>query len=216
MKPPILADLLDRSIATASNKAFSTELICVIPRLRSYARSLVRDRDAAEDLVQDTLLKAWTARESFQMGSNLRAWLFTILRNIFFSQRRRARFHGEYDELIAERLLATPEHQSVHVELNDALGALDRLPVAQREALRLVTLDGLAYEQAAAMMGISLSAFKSRVARGRVMLQALLKGEARSFEPTLIDQDDSAAPERSALRGVWAAAKAAGRPLLIG
>lgn len=219
--PPIFTDLLDRidqSMAKASAKAFAAELAGVMPRLRSYAHSLVRDRDAAEDLVQETLLKAWAARASFQADTNFRAWMSTILRNIFFSQQRRARFHGEYDEFDAERRLATPERQSAHVELNDVLGALERLPDTQQEALRLVAIDGVAYDQAAAMTGISLPAFKSRVARGRAGLQALLQGEARL--PVSMSAESAAAVPIArgspVLRGAWAAAKAAGRPLMIG
>jgi RNA polymerase sigma factor (sigma-70 family) len=117
---------------------FKDQLALVIPHLRAFGRSLSGSRDLADDLVQETLLKAWAARRRFQAGTNMRAWTFIILRNLFLSQMRRARFKGEWDELTASKLLAAPASQDKHIELGDMQRALLHLPQPQREALILV------------------------------------------------------------------------------
>jgi RNA polymerase sigma-70 factor (ECF subfamily) len=157
-----------------SDEAFKDELARVIPHLRAFGRSLSGNRDLADDLVQETLLKAWAARQRFQAGTNMRAWTFIILRNLFLSQMRRARFKGEWDDVTANRLLAAPASQDRHVELGDMQRALMHLPQPQREALILVGAGGFAYEEAAAICGCAVGTIKSRVARGRVALEALL------------------------------------------
>jgi RNA polymerase sigma-70 factor (ECF subfamily) len=148
-----------------SDTEFKAELAQVIPHLRAFGRSLSGNRDLADDLVQETLLKAWAARKRFQAGTNMRAWTFIILRNLFLSQMRRARFKGEWDELTASKLLAAPASQDRHVELGDMQRALLHLPQPQREALILVGAGGFA---------CAVGTIKSRVARGRVALEALL------------------------------------------
>jgi RNA polymerase sigma-70 factor (ECF subfamily) len=153
---------------------FKTQLAQVIPHLRAFGRSLSGSRDLADDLVQETLLKAWAARKRFQAGTNMRAWTFIILRNLFLSQMRRARFKGEWDELTASKLLAAPASQDRHIELADMQRALLHLPQPQREALILVGAGGFAYEEAAEICGCAVGTIKSRVARGRVALEALL------------------------------------------
>ena len=130
-------------------------------------------RDLADDLVQETLLKAWAARKRFQAGTNMRAWTFIILRNLFLSQMRRARFKGEWDDITASKILAAPASQDRHVELGDMQRALLHLPQPQREALILVGAGGFAYEEAAEICGCAVGTIKSRVARGRVALEAL-------------------------------------------
>lgn len=157
-----------------SDDEFKAELARVIPHLRAFGRSLSGNRDLADDLVQETLLKAWAARKRFQAGTNMRAWTFIILRNLFLSQMRRARFKGEWDELTASKLLAAPASQDRHVELGDMQRALLHLPQPQREALILVGAGGFAYEEAAEICGCAVGTIKSRVARGRVALEALL------------------------------------------
>ncbi|HEV2748381.1 MAG TPA: sigma-70 family RNA polymerase sigma factor [Allosphingosinicella sp.] len=153
---------------------FKDQLAQVIPHLRAFGRSLSGSRDLADDLVQETLLKAWAARKRFQAGTNMRAWTFIILRNLFLSQMRRARFKGEWDELTASKLLAAPASQDRHVELGDLQRALMHLPQPQREALILVGAGGFAYEEAAEICGCAVGTIKSRVARGRVALETLL------------------------------------------
>jgi RNA polymerase sigma-70 factor (ECF subfamily) len=157
-----------------SDPEFKTQLAQVIPHLRAFGRSLSGSRDLADDLVQETLLKAWAARQRFQAGTNMRAWTFIILRNLYLSQMRRARFKGEWDDLVADRILAAPASQDRHVELGDMQRALMHLPQPQREALILVGAGGFAYEEAAEICQVAVGTIKSRVARGRVALEALL------------------------------------------
>jgi RNA polymerase sigma-70 factor (ECF subfamily) len=164
-----------------SDDEFKAELVLVIPQLRAFGRSLSGNRDLADDLVQETLMKAWAARARFQAGTNMRAWTFIILRNLFLSQMRRSRFTGEWDDLTADRLLAAPAGQDRQIELGDVQRALQHLPQTQREALILVGAGGFAYEEAADICGVAVGTIKSRVARGRVALEALLVGN--TLEP---------------------------------
>lgn len=157
-----------------SDAEFKAQLAQVIPHLRAFGRSLSGNRDLADDLVQETLMKAWAARLRFQAGTNMRAWTFIILRNLYLSQMRRARFKGEWDDLVADRILAAPASQDKHVELGDMQRALLHLPQPQREALILVGAGGFAYEEAAEICGVAVGTIKSRVARGRVALEAVM------------------------------------------
>jgi RNA polymerase sigma factor (sigma-70 family) len=157
-----------------SDGDFKDQLALVIPHLRAFGRSLSGNRDTADDLVQETLMKAWAARKRFQAGTNMRAWTFIILRNLYLSQMRRARFKGEWDDLVAEKMLAAPAGQDRHVELGDLQRALLHLPQPQREALILVGAGGFAYEEAAEICGVAVGTIKSRVARGRVALETIL------------------------------------------
>jgi len=158
-----------------SDAEFKNELAAVIPHLRAFGRSLSGSRDMADDLVQETLMKAWAARERFQAGTNMRAWTFIILRNHFLSQMRRSRFKGEWDDLVADRMLAAPASQDKQIELADLQRALLQLPSSQREALILVGAGGFAYEEAAEICGVAVGTIKSRVARGRAALEHLLE-----------------------------------------
>lgn len=160
---------------TLSDEEFKKELAAVIPHLRAFGRSLSGNRDVADDLVQETLLKAWAARSRFQAGTNMRAWTFIILRNHYLSQMRRSRFRGDWDDLAADRLLAAPAGQDKHVELSDMQRALLQLPQPQREALILVGAGGFAYEEAAEICGVAVGTIKSRVARGRAALEQILE-----------------------------------------
>ncbi|TPG13132.1 sigma-70 family RNA polymerase sigma factor [Sphingomonas oligophenolica] len=170
-----------------SDPEFKTQLAQVIPHLRAFGRSLSGNRDVADDLVQETLLKAWAARQRFQAGTNMRAWTFIILRNLYLSQMRRARFKGEWDDLVADKILAAPANQDRHVELGDMQRALMHLPQPQREALILVGAGGFAYEEAAEICQVAVGTIKSRVARGRVALETILTDNslsARRDHPT--------------------------------
>ncbi|TXC68086.1 sigma-70 family RNA polymerase sigma factor [Sphingorhabdus soli] len=172
---------------TLSDDDFRVELGSVIPHLRAFGRSLSGNRDTADDLVQETLLKAWAARRRFRAGTNMRAWTFIILRNLFLSQMRRSRFKGEWDDLVAEKTLAAPASQDRHVDLSDMHRALQILPQAQREALILVGAGGFAYEEAAEICGVAVGTIKSRVARGRTALEDLMQSgklPARSTSAT--------------------------------
>nr|WP_255602384.1 sigma-70 family RNA polymerase sigma factor [Polymorphobacter megasporae] len=183
--PPMFADLLAK-LGEGEEKAvyvrpealsdgdFKTQLAQVIPHLRAFGRSLSGSRDLADDLVQETLLKAWAARDRFQAGTNMRAWTFIILRNLFLSQMRRARFKGEWDDFTADRLLAMPAGQDRQIDLSDLQRGLLQLPQAQREALILVGAGGFAYEEAASICNCAVGTIKSRVARGRAALEIIL------------------------------------------
>lgn len=154
--------------------AFRTGLLASAPSLRRFAMSLTRDYTAAEDLVQDTLMKAWRPQRQFEAGTNLDAWLFTILRNQFYAGARRSwREVSGTDGAHGARLTSAPE-QMGHLDLKDAQAALSRLSADMREALLLVTIEGMDYEQAAAAMGCQVGTIKSRVCRARQKLAALL------------------------------------------
>ena len=168
-------DILNERTAL-SDDDFRTQLAGVIPQLRAFGRSLSGNRDFGDDLVQETLLKAWAARDRYEAGSNLRAWTFIILRNLFLSQMRRNRFRGEWDDVIAEKILSAPAGQDKHVELGDLNRALQYLPEPQREALILVGAGGFSYDEAAEICGVAVGTIKSRVARGRVALEAVMMG----------------------------------------
>ena len=169
-----------------SDAEFKRQLAEVIPHLRAFGRSVSGNRDLADDLVQETLMKAWAARSRFHGGTNMRAWTFIILRNLYLSQMRRTRFRGEWDDLVADRILAAPASQDKQIELGDMQRALMHLPQTQRESLILVGAGGFAYEEAAEICGVAVGTIKSRVARGRVALEALLSGNdmpSRTNEP---------------------------------
>lgn len=168
------ADSTGNQVALSDDE-FKRELVAVIPHLRAFGRSLSGSRDLADDLVQETLMKAWAARSRFQAGTNMRAWTFIILRNHFLSQARRARFKGEWDELVADRLLSAAAGQDKQIELADLQRALLQLPQSQREALILVGAGGFAYDEAADICGVAVGTIKSRVARGRTALEQILE-----------------------------------------
>jgi RNA polymerase sigma-70 factor (ECF subfamily) len=157
-----------------SDREFKDCLASAIPHLRAFGRSLCGNKDMADDLVQETMLKAWAARGRFEAGTNFKAWTFTILRNLYFSQVRRRRFVGEWDELAADRLLAAPASQDKVIELRDLMRALQQLPAHQREALILVGAGGLSYEETAEITGVAVGTIKSRVARARAALEAIM------------------------------------------
>ncbi|MFM8701019.1 MAG: sigma-70 family RNA polymerase sigma factor [Hyphomicrobiales bacterium] len=151
-----------------------TEMLKAIPSLRAFAISLCGNSDGADDLVQETLVKAWANIGSFTEGSNMPAWLFTILRNVFYSQYRKRRREvddpeGEY----ASKLASAPDQHS-HMEFMDLKAALQKLPADQREALILVGASGLSYEDAASICGCAIGTMKSRVNRARGRLAELL------------------------------------------
>jgi RNA polymerase sigma-70 factor, ECF subfamily len=149
-------------------------LLGLIPNLRAFAVSLCGDIEHADDLVQETLFKAWDHIESFQEGTNLRAWLFTILRNTYFSEcRRRHRELQDPDGSKAAALAVYP-NQDAHIDMEDLRTALDLLAPEQREALTLVAAAGFSYEEAAAISGCAVGTIKSRVNRARCKLVDLL------------------------------------------
>ena len=159
--------------------AFKDELLALVPFLRAFARSLSGRTEGADDLAQETLVKAWQSRESFVAGTNMKAWLFTILRNQFYSERRRAWRQTPWDADAAERVAGNNGGQAWAAELSDMARALSVLPPEQREALILVGAGGFAYEEAAKISHCAVGTVKSRVARARKALLALLDGEQK-------------------------------------
>ncbi len=150
------------------------ELLAAIPSLRAYAYSLTADWDRTDDLVQDTITRAWAGMDRFERGSNLNAWLFTILRNQLYAvHRKRRREVEDPDGSYAARLRTHPEQPS-HLDFEDFRRALAKLPVNHREALILVGAEGLSYEEAAAVCGAPAGTIKSRLSRGREKLVQLL------------------------------------------
>jgi RNA polymerase sigma-70 factor (ECF subfamily) len=150
------------------------QMLATVPSLRAFAISLIHNRDRADDLVQDTLVRAWANHDRFQHGTNLEAWLFTILRNRFHSEyRSRRREVEDPDGSYAARLKTYPDQQS-HLDYEDFLTALSKLPPDQREALLLVGAKGLSYEEVAQITGVPVGTVKSRVNRARNRLANLL------------------------------------------
>jgi RNA polymerase sigma-70 factor (ECF subfamily) len=150
------------------------ELLAAIPSLRAFAISFTNNRDRADDLVQETILRAWANIEKFEPGTNLNAWLFTILRNLFHSEYRKRKYETEdADGSYAARLRTHPDQQS-HLDFEDFRAALATLPRDQREALLLVGAQGLSYEEAAQVCNVAVGTVKSRVNRARLKLAYLL------------------------------------------
>ena len=149
-------------------------VLAAVPSLRAFAISLCGNVDRADDLVQETLLRALANIDSFQPGSNLPAWLFTILRNLFRSDYRKRRREVEDSEGNYAKTLKTQPSQSAHLEFEEFRTALERLPQDQREALILVGASGFSYEDAAAICGCAVGTIKSRVNRARTRLANLL------------------------------------------
>ena len=149
-------------------------LVALLPNLRAFAFSLCGQHDRADDLVQETLLKAWSHLDSFQEGTNLRAWLFTILRNTFITEmRRRRREVEDANGKKADGLSVAPAQQG-HIDMQDVQKALDLLPPHQREALVLVGAAGMSYEETAEITKCAVGTVKSRVNRARSRLAQLL------------------------------------------
>ena len=150
------------------------ELVRQIPNLRAFAVSLCGNAERADDLVQDTLMKAWASLDSFEAGTNMRAWLFTILRNVYYSDFRKKRREVEdADGKMAETLVTHPE-QPGHLDMVDFRAALEQLAPDQREALVLVGASGFSYEEAAGICGCAVGTVKSRVNRARIRLSEIL------------------------------------------
>ncbi len=171
---------------------FGAALSNLMPMLASYARSLARNPDAAQDLVQETVLKAWRSRASFEAGTNMKAWTFRILRNSFLShvRRRRTVQVGETAEL---NDVPVASNQESVVTLSDVHRLWPRLTPEQQRCIQFVGIEGLSYEEAATIEQVPVGTIKSRVVRGRQMLRALMdhasRDEASGSEPQIIADD---------------------------
>ena len=187
-KSPRDARAPGRAAATAPNASWAHEAILAeVPKLRAFAISLCGNLDQADDFVQETLLRAWTHIDQFQRGTNMAAWLFTILRNSLRSNYRKYRREVEdADGSYAERMITQPE-QNGRLEFEELRGALAKLPSDQRETLILVVASGASYEEAAEICGCRVGTIKSRVHRARARLAQILA----------IDSVDDFAPDRA-------------------
>jgi RNA polymerase sigma-70 factor (ECF subfamily) len=183
---------------SASEAIFKRDLVGLIPHLRAFARTLCGDAAAADDLAQDAILKAWDARSSFQIGTNMKAWTFMILRNQFYSEKRRSWRQSQLDQEAAERTLVAADDPEAPVALDEMRLALGMLPTEQREALILVGAGGFAYEEAADICGCAVGTVKSRVSRARRALQGILEQGA---------YDRDGAPAGEAMRAILADAE---------
>lgn len=173
----------------AMGKAMSEFRECLIealPSLRAFAKSLAKNPDTADDLVQDTILKAWAKQSSFEIGTNMHGWLFTILRNEFYSLMRKSGREIEDGDGILSNNVAVHPAQYGSLYLQDFREALNQLPDDQREAIILVGASGFSYEEAANICNCAVGTIKSRVSRARAHLQMLLDVESTyHFGPDL-------------------------------
>ena len=149
-------------------------IVELIPRLRRYARALAGERVAADDLVQDTLERAWSKFHLYRRGTDLRAWLFTVMHNVYVNQLRASRPVAQLDDDLPE--LAQPARESDGLVLRDLDAAIRRLPPDQREVLLLVALEEMSYDEAAGTLGIPIGTVMSRLARAREKLRLMLSG----------------------------------------
>lgn len=166
------------------------DLVAAIPRLRRYARTLTGNPSRAEDLVQDTLARAWDKRTLWQSGSDLRAWLFTIMHNVFLNQRAVARrdaqcvsIDADEDGGVALQIPVRPTQQT-RVELIEVMREVERLPAEQREILLLAAVEELRYEEIAAVLAIPVGTVMSRLSRARAKLRRMVAEPTSVLEVT--------------------------------
>jgi RNA polymerase sigma factor (sigma-70 family) len=167
----------ERKSSNEADEAFRKELLSNLPHLRAFARGLSGRPDYADDLAQEAAIKAWTARERYTPGTNMRAWTFAILRNHYLSELRRNRRQTDLDEGVAERMLVMDADQEGGLHLSDMETALSQLAPERREAVMLVGAGGFTYEEAAEIANCAVGTMKSRVARARAELNRLLDTE---------------------------------------
>ncbi len=150
------------------------ELVEHLPAMRAFAISLTRNAAIADDMVQDTLVKAWSSIDKFEVGTNMRAWLFTILRNTYYSNRRKAKREvADIDGILSDGLAEKPAHDG-RMQMTEFRRALGQLSDEQREALLLVGALGFSYEEAASMCNVAVGTIKSRTNRARAQLADML------------------------------------------
>jgi RNA polymerase sigma-70 factor (ECF subfamily) len=175
----------DANAAGAGGQGFRDQLVRELPSLRAFAASLCGSMQLADDLVQDTAVKAWSNQDKFQPGTSIRAWLFTILRNTYFSLYRKRGREVQDVEGVYSSKVAVVGGQESHIDLADFRAALAELPEEQREALVMIGASGLSYEEAAEISGVPVGTVKSRVNRARAKLAAMLSIEgADDFGPS--------------------------------
>jgi RNA polymerase sigma-70 factor (ECF subfamily) len=152
---------------TDHDAAFQSAIVAIIPQLRAFARSLCRNATEAEDLAQEAVARAWVNRGRFEMGTNIKAWAFMILRNQFYSDKRRSWRNVPLDPDVAAQTLVAIDSPSGNLELDELRRAMSMIPDEQREALILIGAGGLSYEEASEICGVAIGTMKSRVSRAR-------------------------------------------------
>lgn len=162
----------------APGSSWRDDVVSLIPALRAFGWSLSHNASDADDLVQDTLIKAWSNRDKFEDGTNLRAWLFTILRNTYYTNMVRRRREVRDEDGAYAATLTSPASQDWSLAMSALEAAMKRLPHEHREALILVGGAGLTYEEAAEICGCALGTIKSRVNRARTRLLKLMEADA--------------------------------------
>lgn len=156
---------------------FERDLVALIPHLQSFSRQLCGRNGIADDMAQDALAKAWCARDSFEPGTNLKAWVFRILRHTFYSHMRRAWRQSHWDEHKGDQIPAPPDEQQWSMDLSDCMRGLSALRKPQRDALLLVGAAGLSYGDASKVLDVAIGSVKSRAARARGKLARMLDGQ---------------------------------------
>jgi len=165
------------SLDPTPDETLRRDLTGLIPRIRAFARTMCGSATEGDDLAQESLMKAWAARASYQPGTNLKAWVFMIMRNQFYSEKRRSWRNVPLDQEMAEQTLVANANPSAAIELDELRRAMLSLPPEQREALILIGAGGCSYEEVAAMCACAVGTIKSRVSRARDRL-ALIFAEA--------------------------------------
>jgi RNA polymerase sigma-70 factor, ECF subfamily len=188
---------MNDAVIPLGDREFRDHLVAIMGPLRAFARGLCGNRELADDLAQDALTRAWAARQSFAKGTNFRAWIFIILRNQFYTSIRKNSRMVAWDPDMAARHLIAPETQQDGLNLQDVETALRKLPAEQREVLMLVGASGVSYEEASQIMGCAIGTIKSRLARGRAALTALIDGP----EMTEMKLQGEMATHSAAVRG---------------
>jgi RNA polymerase sigma-70 factor (ECF subfamily) len=186
---------------------FERDLVALIPQLRALSRTLCGKQGIADDMAQEALAKAWGARDRFEPGTNLKAWLFTILRHEFYSHMRRAWRETRWDEQLGEQIPAPADEQVWAMDLSDCARAIGALPQRQREALLMVGAAGHTYGEAADFLGEAVGSVKSRMARGRGELVKFFEGKKplpRRSPMTAAAATDSILSQLAEVRGAHA------------
>lgn len=167
----------------SSADTFQDDVIACLPHLRAFARLLSRNPTLAEDLVQETALRALTYRNQFKMGTNLRGWLIVILRNRYFNEIRRVNRRRDVVSAALVENASISGGQEAHIELQEFRRHFATLPAHQREALLLVAINEFSYEEAAEIAGCPVGTMKSRVSRARLTLQNAMEGDVAAESP---------------------------------